>query len=130
LAQIIKDAIPEKFKARQRIHPATRIFQALRIAVNNEIERLKGFMQRVPDLLNPDGRLCVISFHSLEDRVVKQSIRQFENGCTCPKELPVCLCGFVPSLKSVFKKPLIPAPEETAANPMARSAKLRVARRI
>ncbi len=130
LAQIVKSSIPAKFTFKQRIHPATRVFQALRIAVNKELDRLETFMNQAPDLLAKNGRLCVISFHSLEDRIVKQSIKKFENGCTCPKTLPVCLCGFVPTLKSVFRKPLIPTPEELEVNPMARSSKLRVAKKI
>ncbi len=130
LAQIIKKAIPAKFVYSQRIHPATRVFQALRIAVNAELERLENFMKIVPSLLLKGGRLCVISFHSLEDRIVKQALRKFENGCTCPKDLPICLCGFVPQMKSIFKKPLIPTKEEIEFNPMARSSKLRVAQKI
>ena len=130
LAQIVTTAIPTKFIYKQRIHPATRVFQALRIAVNRELERLEQFMAVVPSLLLPGGRLCVISFHSLEDRIVKQALRKFEEGCTCPKNLPVCLCGFVPQMKSIFRKPLVPTKEEISANPMARSSKLRVAQKI
>ena len=130
LAGIVADAVPGGRSFAQRIHPATRVFQALRIAVNQELEKLTQFMAQVPDLLVRGGRLLVISFHSLEDRIVKQSIRQHADGCTCPKELPTCVCGFVPSLKPVFKKPLVPDADEISANPMARSAKLRVAQRI
>lgn len=130
LAQIVKAAVPAKQAFKQRIHPATRVFQALRIAVNKELDRLEAFLEAVPSMLKKDGRLVVISFHSLEDRIVKQAIRRFENGCTCPKELPQCLCGFVPQLKAVFRKPLIPTKEEIEANPMARSSKLRVAQRV
>jgi 16S rRNA (cytosine1402-N4)-methyltransferase len=130
LAQIISKAVPAKFAFGQRIHPATRVFQALRITVNQELERLETFMEAIPSLLVKGGRLCVISFHSLEDRIVKKALRKFEAGCTCPKDLPVCLCGFVPQMKSVFKKPLTPTPEEIAANPMSRSSKLRVAQRL
>ncbi len=130
LAELVKSAVPAKQAYKQRIHPATRIFQALRIAVNKELERLEAFMDGVPDLLAKNGRLCVISFHSLEDRIVKQAIKKHESNCTCPKDLPVCLCGFVPKLKSVFRKPLIPTKEEIAANPMARSSKLRVAQKV
>jgi len=99
LAQIITKAIPAKNIYSQRIHPATRVFQALRITVNKELEQLEKFMKIVPSLLLKDGRVCIISFHSLEDRIVKQSLRKFENGCTCPKSLPICLCGFVPQIK-------------------------------
>ncbi len=130
LSQIITAAVPKKSAAKQRIHPSTRVFQALRIAVNNELEKLESFMAQVPSLLLENGRLCVISFHSLEDRIVKQALRRFENGCTCPKTLPECLCGFSPQMKSVFRKALIPSKEETEFNPMARSAKLRVAQKV
>ncbi len=130
LAQIVSKAVPPKQKYAQRIHPATRVFQALRIAVNAELEQLETFLKTAPSLLLPGGRLLVISFHSLEDRIVKQAIRKFENGCTCPKGLPICLCGFIPQLKSVFKKPMIPTQKEINSNPMARSSKLRVAEKI
>lgn len=130
LADIVTGAIPAKNRRTQRIHPATRVFQALRIAVNHELECIENFMNQAPSLLKKGGRLSVISFHSLEDRIVKHAIKKFENGCTCPKELPVCLCGFVPQLKSVFRKPLIANKEELESNPMARSAKLRVAERV
>jgi len=130
LAQIILEVIPAKYKFKQRIHPATRVFQAIRIAVNRELDQLEKFMQIVPSLLLKGGRLCIISFHSLEDRIVKHALRKFENGCTCPKDLPICLCGFVPQMKSVFKKPLVPTKKEIEFNPMARSAKLRVAQKI
>ncbi len=130
LSQIITAAVPKKSAAKQRIHPSTRVFQAIRIAVNNELEKLENFMTHVPSLLLKNGRLCVISFHSLEDRIVKQALRRFENGCTCPKTLPKCLCGFVPQMKSVFRKALIPSKEETKVNPMAGSAKLRVAEKV
>ncbi|MCF6246600.1 MAG: 16S rRNA (cytosine(1402)-N(4))-methyltransferase RsmH [Desulfobacula sp.] len=130
LAELVTSAIPAKVRHSQRIHPATRIFQALRIAVNQELSRLETFMEKVPSLLTKDGRLCVISFHSLEDRIVKKALRKFEQGCTCPKELPRCLCGFVPIMKSIFRKPLIATEDETGTNPMARSAKLRVAKKL
>jgi 16S rRNA (cytosine1402-N4)-methyltransferase len=130
LSQIISRAVPKKSAAKQRIHPSTRVFQALRIAVNNELGRLEEFMAAAPSLLLENGRLCVISFHSLEDRIVKQALRRFENGCTCPKTLPECLCGFVPRMKSVFRKALVPSKQEIESNPMARSAKLRVAQKI
>ncbi len=130
LADLVTSAIPAKARHKQRIHPATRVFQALRIAVNQELSRLETFMANVPSLLAKDGRLCVISFHSLEDRIVKKALRNFEQGCTCPKELPRCLCGFVPKMKSVFRRPLIATEDETRANPMARSAKLRVAKKL
>ncbi|MCG8616133.1 MAG: 16S rRNA (cytosine(1402)-N(4))-methyltransferase RsmH [Desulfobacterales bacterium] len=130
LADLVAGAIPGKSKAAQKIHPATRVFQALRIAVNQELERLETFMAQIPDMLNPGGRVSIISFHSLEDRIVKQRLRSFENGCTCPKALPQCLCGFVKTMKVLTRKPIVAGPEELRANPMARSAKLRVARRL
>ena len=130
LAAIIVDAIPQKVAKKQKIHPATRVFQALRIKVNQELERLKKIMEQIPALLNPGGRLCVISFHSLEDRIVKHGIRAFENGCTCPREFPRCICGFTPSLRSISRKPFVPTATEITINPMARSARLRVAEKI
>ncbi|MEE4363726.1 MAG: 16S rRNA (cytosine(1402)-N(4))-methyltransferase RsmH [Desulfotignum sp.] len=130
LTRIICDTVPKGRAAAQKIHPATRVFQALRIAVNQELENLAMFMQQVPDLLVTGGRICVICFHSLEDRIVKQHLKSFEALCTCPKDLPQCVCNAQPTMKSIFKKPLIPSPGEMAANPMARSAKLRVAERI
>lgn len=130
LAEIVQKTIPKKFTHSQRIHPATRVFQALRIAVNKELEQLEKFMEMAPSLLLKEGRLLVISFHSLEDRIVKQSLRKLENGCTCPKDLPICLCGFVPEMKSIFQKPLMPTKEEIQSNPMARSSKLRVAEKL
>ena len=98
--------------------------------MNQELSHLETFMSQVPDMLNPGGRISVISFHSLEDRIVKQTLRNFENGCTCPRQLPQCLCGFVQTMKQVTRKPLLADEEERHANPMARSAKLRVAERV
>lgn len=130
LGQIVKNSIPAKIIFKKKIHPATKVFQALRIYVNKELERLEKFLENIPELLNKDGRLVVISFHSLEDRIVKKQIKKFEAGCTCPRELPKCACGFEQKLKSLFKKPLIPSTEEIDLNPMARSAKMRVAQRV
>ncbi|MCP4575895.1 MAG: 16S rRNA (cytosine(1402)-N(4))-methyltransferase RsmH [Deltaproteobacteria bacterium] len=130
LAKIVAGAIPKKISAKQKIHPATKVFQALRIAVNQELERLENFMAAVPSMLTKGGRISIISFHSLEDRIVKQSLKKFQVGCTCPTQLPQCVCGFVPSMKSITRKPVIAAREETQANPMARSAKLRVAQKL
>ncbi len=130
LAQLVKNAIPAKNAFGQRIHPATKVFQALRIAVNSELEKLENFMKAIPSLLVKGGRICVISFHSLEDRIVKQALRKFEDGCTCPKGLPICLCGFIPTMEPIFRKPLIPTKKEIEINPMARSSKLRVAERV
>lgn len=127
LADIICQALPPKLRYGRRIHPATRIFMALRIAVNKELERLEAFMATVPGLLNPAGRICVLTFHSLEDRIVKRSFQGFSNPCTCPPNLPKCLCGLKPLLQTISRKALKPSAEETMSNPMARSAKLRVA---
>lgn len=130
LAQTIVEATPAKLIFQQKIHPATRVFQALRIEVNQELAQLETFMKTLPSLLLKGGRICIISFHSLEDRIVKHALRKFENGCTCPRELPRCMCGFVPQLRSISKKPLLPTPAEIESNPMARSSKLRVAEKI
>ncbi|NWH04765.1 16S rRNA (cytosine(1402)-N(4))-methyltransferase RsmH [Desulfobacter latus] len=130
LAKVIQGAVPGRAKAKQKIHPATRVFQALRIAVNRELERLETFMQAVPAMLVKGGRISIISFHSLEDRIVKQQVRAFENGCTCPRQFPKCICGFVKQMESVTGKPVTADAEELKANPMARSAKLRVAQKI
>lgn len=134
LAELVQSVMPARMLhgPGKKIHPATRIFQALRIAVNRELEALERFMTHAPDRLNPKGRLCVISFHSLEDRIVKQAIRSREvgQGCRCPREFPQCTCGFVPTLRSVFRKPLLPGRDEIDRNPLSRSAKLRVAERI
>lgn len=130
LALIVKKSIPARISFKKKIHPATKVFQALRIYVNKELECLETFMQKIPELLNKNGRLVVISFHSLEDRIVKRQIKQFEDGCTCPGKLPQCACGFEQKLKSVGKKPLTPSLEEINLNPMARSAKMRIAQRV
>ena len=129
LAGIIKSALPAA-ALREKQHPAKRCFQAIRIAVNDELGAIARMMETAPDKLNIGGRLCVISFHSLEDRIVKNGITARENGCTCPREAPVCTCGFVKTLKSVARKPILPTEEEIENNPRARSAKLRVAERV
>lgn len=113
-----------------RIHPATRTFQALRIAVNDELEQLKLALQGVIGLLNSTARLVVISFHSLEDRIVKTFFRDEQKGCSCPPKIPVCICGRTQTLKILTRKPIVPSEEEVARNPRSISAKLRVAERI
>lgn len=113
-----------------RIHPATRTFQALRMRVNDELGELSRLLAAAPDLLAVGGRLAVISFHSLEDRLVKEAIRREEAGCTCPPRLPVCRCGRVPRLRAVTRRPIVAGAAEVEANPRARSAKLRVAERV
>ena len=129
LVEIIRGAMPAS-ALREKQHPAKRSFQAIRIAVNDELGEVSVMMDTVPDKLRPGGRLCVISFHSLEDRIVKNGIARREKGCTCPREAPICTCGFVQTLKSVTRKPILPTQEETEKNPRARSAKLRVAERV
>ena len=115
---------------REKQHPAKRSFQAIRIAVNDELGAVDRMMKTAPDSLKIGGRLCVISFHSLEDRIVKMGIAARENGCTCPREAPICVCGFKQTLKSVHRKPIVPDEDELKFNPRARSAKLRVAERV
>lgn len=129
LVEIIKGAMPAA-ALREKQHPAKRSFQAIRIAVNDELGAISQMMETAPDKLNRGGRLCVISFHSLEDRIVKSGIAARENGCTCPREAPICTCGFVQTLKSVSRKPILPSAEELEQNPRSRSAKLRVAERV
>ena len=129
LVAIIKAALPAA-ALREKQHPAKRSFQAIRIAVNDELGAIAAMMETAPDKLNIGGRLCVISFHSLEDRIVKAGIAARENGCTCPREAPVCTCGFVRTLRSVSRKPILPSEEEIERNPRSRSAKLRVAERV
>ena len=129
LVDIIKSAMPPA-ALREKQHPAKRSFQAIRIAVNDELAAVREMMDTAPDKLRVGGRLCVISFHSLEDRIVKTGIARREHGCTCPREAPVCTCGFVQTLRSVSRKPILPGEEELECNPRARSAKLRVAERV
>jgi len=129
LAEIVRNAIPARHRPR-RIHPATRTFQALRIAVNNELETLERFLGEAADLLNPKGRLCILSFHSLEDRIVKERFRALARGCICPPGLPVCVCGKKPLIRILTKKPARPDSVELNENPMARSARLRAAERL
>ena len=129
LVDIIKGALPAP-ALREKQHPAKRSFQAIRIAVNDELGAVRTLMETAPDKLKIGGRLCVISFHSLEDRIVKSGIAARENGCTCPREAPICTCGFVKTLKSVCRKPILPGEDEIERNPRSRSAKLRVAERV
>jgi 16S rRNA (cytosine1402-N4)-methyltransferase len=130
LAQIVCDAVPKKVSAKQKIHPATRTFMALRIAVNRELEMLDGFMDNVADLLNPKGRLCVLCFHSLEDRIVKHRMKALGKGCVCPPGLPKCVCNKKSLVRILTKKVVRPMEDEVANNPMARSAKLRAVEKI
>ena len=129
LVDVIRSAMPTA-ALREKQHPAKRSFQAIRIAVNDELGSISELLDHAVDLLNPGGRLAVISFHSLEDRIVKNAIASREHGCTCPREFPVCTCGFVQTLRSVTRKPILPSPQELEENPRSRSAKLRVAERV
>ncbi len=128
LADIVKQSVPAKY--RRDKHPARKSFQALRIAVNEELDALREVLPQAVDLLKPGGRLCLISFHSLEDRIIKQFIQKETKPCTCPPDFPVCICNNKPTLRMVSRKPIIPNEKETSDNPRARSAKLRVAARI
>ncbi|MDL2288631.1 16S rRNA (cytosine(1402)-N(4))-methyltransferase RsmH [Oscillospiraceae bacterium OttesenSCG-928-F05] len=128
LAEIIRKALPAK-ALREKQHPAKRVFQALRIAVNDELGALQRALESTVDLLNPEGRLAVIAFHSLEDRIVKQFLRREAEGCRCPPSFPVCVCGHKPRMAVVTKRPLLPDEIEIETNPRARSAKLRVGER-
>ncbi len=128
LAELIRASMPAAAR-REKQHPAKRSFQAVRIAVNDELGAVERMLDTAPDRLKPGGRLCVISFHSLEDRLVKQAIRRREDGCTCPRDFPVCVCGFRQTLRSVGGV-ITASAEELERNPRARSAKLRVAERV
>lgn len=129
LSSIVSSAIPKKFHPRD-IHPATRTFQAIRIAVNDELNNLKKAIEDGADLLDSGGRMVIISFHSLEDRIVKESFRRLAKGCICPDDFPKCICGQKPKLHIITKRPIAPSPEEVSKNPRARSARLRAAERI
>ena len=129
LTEVIRGAMPAA-GLREKQHPAKRSFQAIRIAVNDELSAISELMDGAADLLSPGGRLAVISFHSLEDRIVKNAIAARERGCTCPRDFPVCTCGFRQTLRSVTRKPILPSQKELEENPRSRSAKLRAAERI
>ena len=129
LVEVIKAAIPASAR-RAGGHPAKRTFQALRIEVNGELEVLKRGLEAAIRWANPGGRICVISYHSLEDRIVKDMFARVANRCTCPPDLPVCMCGKEPILKVITRKPVVPTAEEIERNPRARSAKLRVAEKL
>lgn len=129
LVDIIKAAIPKKARL-EGGHPAKRIFQAVRIEVNGELKILDKAVRDFVDLLKPGSRLAVITFHSLEDRIIKQTFAGLAKGCECPKEFPVCICGKKPSIRLVSKKPILPSAEEMERNPRSKSAKLRVAEKL
>ena len=128
LVEIIRSAMPAA-ALREKQHPAKRSFQAIRIAVNGELDALPPMLEAATGALRPGGRLAVITFHSLEDRIVKQTMRDLATGCTCPSEFPVCVCGKKPKLELVSRKPIVSGAAELEENPRARSAKLRVAQR-
>ncbi len=129
LVEIVKSAMPAQ-ALREKQHPAKRSFQAIRIAVNDELTAVREMMETAIDHLNPGGRLCVITFHSLEDRIVKTAMQQAAKGCTCPPDFPVCVCGKTPQVKLVTRKPIVSGQVELAENPRARSAKLRIAEKL
>ena len=129
LVRVIKGAMPAK-ALREKQHPAKRSFQAIRIAVNDELGAVREAMEKAIDCLNPGGRLAVITFHSLEDRIVKAAFQQAAQGCTCPKDFPVCICGKKPKVRLTPRKPILPDEREIEENPRARSAKLRVCEKI
>jgi 16S rRNA (cytosine1402-N4)-methyltransferase len=130
LADIIAASIPRKFKAKSKIHPATKVFQALRIVTNNELENLEKVLPEAARLLTAGGRIVVVSYHSLEDRIVKNFFKKESQDCLCPTSLPICQCDHKASLKIITKKPLGPLKEEVLSNPRSRSAKMRVAEKI
>ena len=127
LADLVARAVGSK---KSKVHPATRTFQALRIAVNHELEGLGSFVQKSVDLLSPDGRFVAISFHSLEDRIIKQELRRLSGQCQCPPRIPVCSCGARRVIEILTKRPIEPTESEVEENPRARSAKLRAARKL
>ncbi len=125
LSEIVKNAIPKKYQIAKG-HPAKKTFQAIRIEVNNELNILKTTLDKMIDHLNPGGRICVITFHSLEDRIVKQKFRKYENPCTCPPDFPVCVCGKKSKGKVITRKPIVPSDEEVENNKRSKSSKLRI----
>ncbi len=129
LTDIIKGAIPAAARA-DGPHPSKRTFQAIRIEVNGELDAIRPLIESATAAMSPGGRIAIISFHSLEDRIVKQTYKSLSSGCTCPKDFPICICGNKPKIKEVTKKPILPSDEELEANPRSRSAKLRIAEKI
>ncbi|MCG8529260.1 MAG: 16S rRNA (cytosine(1402)-N(4))-methyltransferase RsmH [Desulfovibrionales bacterium] len=130
LASIVEKAYPAKWRAKSRNHPATRTFQALRMVVNSELEELEAFLKRILDHLKPGGRLAVITFHSLEDRMVKRMFKEESTGCICPKQIPVCICNHQPNIKLITRKPVTASQEELKVNSRSSSAKLRVVEKL
>ena len=130
LANIIEKAYPAEWKRKARNHPATRTFQALRIALNEEIDELRSFLAQILPDMALHGILCIISFHSIEDRIVKNAMRNWAKGCICPSHQLNCVCFHKPEVKIIYKKPLVPDNGELAVNPRAKSAKLRAMEKI
>ncbi len=129
LSDLIRSAMPAAARREQQ-HPAKRSFQAIRIAVNDELNALRDLIPAAVHRLNPGGRLAVISFHSLEDRIVKNALAQLSKGCECPPDFPVCVCGKKPEVRLINRRPIAPGEDELRMNPRSRSAKLRVAERV
>jgi 16S rRNA (cytosine1402-N4)-methyltransferase len=129
LVEVIKAAVPASAR-REGPHPAKRTFQAIRIEVNDELGQLERAVDEFMDVLSPKGRLAIITFHSLEDRIVKEAFNRRANPCTCPPEFPVCVCGKTPVVKLTPRKPILPSRQEVEENPRARSAKLRIAEKL
>ena len=129
LVDVIRGAMPPQ-ALREKQHPAKRSFQAIRIAVNGELDALPPMLNAAAEHLNAGGRLAVISFHSLEDRIIKKTMQELATGCTCPPNFPVCVCGKTPKMKLISRKPITPGDGELTENPRARSAKLRVAEKL
>lgn len=125
LTEVIRHAIPMKFQKKTG-HPAKRTFQAIRIELNRELDVLRDSLDDMIDMLNPEGRLCIITFHSLEDRIVKSAFKKNENPCTCPSDFPVCVCGKVSKGRVITRKPILPSEEEMEVNSRSKSAKLRI----
>ncbi len=129
LAEVVKGAVPKKIH-KKGINPATKTFQALRIFVNGELDAVESLMSKIADIIKPKGRFVAISFHSLEDRIVKEWLNQYALSCTCPAEFPVCVCDKKEEFKIITRKPVVPSEKEILENPLSRSAKLRAAERI
>jgi 16S rRNA (cytosine1402-N4)-methyltransferase len=129
LAAVVRQAVPKKFHKKNQ-HPATKTFQALRIHVNGELDAAEALLREIAGCVEKEGRVAFISFHSLEDRLVKEYLARYKNPCVCPPEFPVCVCGKTPIFKTLTKKPITPSDKEIKTNPLSRSAKLRAAERI
>ena len=129
MVSVIKKAVPKGARS-DGPHPAKRTFQAIRIEVNGELEILEKTIKKMAGLLKPHGRLCIITFHSLEDRIVKNTFKELEDPCTCQRDFPVCVCGKKPVVKIVTRKPIVPGEKELAVNNRSRSAKLRIAEKL